>query len=187
MTDPTLCETRATAEADPTLKSRLHPRSYVISWAEPPKCPGCAALLPSLSSFPCPSLFFFFFFFPLSRCSLVVFPGRLCLAADPFPRLSAASAGLLGFNRALPSTVLFLAPPKAPGPGARAAGRERCLRRHLREREPGRANGDPSRLSAAANSLWYGEAKLSPCRTGKKCQWEGSLYFPRMRDHRGVG
>lgn len=39
MTDPTLCETRATAEADPTLKSRLHPRAYVISWAEPANVP----------------------------------------------------------------------------------------------------------------------------------------------------
>jgi hypothetical protein len=79
-TEPTLCETRATAEADPTLKSGLHPGAYVISWAAPANIPDVLRSSPLSPLFPPPRsgfFFFFFFFLPsLSVVASVVFPGR---------------------------------------------------------------------------------------------------------------
>lgn len=167
---PTLCETRAPAGADPTLKRGLRPCPTSFPGRAHRRARMCYAPPP----LPPPPGFFFFFFpppTPSSPRSPVVFPGRFCLAGDPFPRL----CGRRGPPESWPCSPLrrprarLLAPPEAAAPGARAAGRERCLRRHLREREPGCANrlARPARRGGAL--LANREAKLSPCRTGRKC------------------
>lgn len=154
----------------PHFEARAPPLPDVISGAGPEKGPD---VLRSAPSHPHLQLFFFFSLSlpPSSPRSPVVFPGRFCLAGDPFPRL----CGRRGPPESWPCSPLrrprarLLAPPEAAAPGARAAGRERCLRRHLREREPGCANrlARPARRGGAL--LANREAKLSPCRTGRKC------------------
>lgn len=124
--------------------------------------------------------FFFFFFLPLlamlaggvPRSSVPrgrsLFPGSLRPARAPESR----PCSPLRRSRAR-----LRAPPGAAAPGARAAGRERCLGRHLREREPGRANRGRS-----------GPARRSPpCGTRRKRSREGDLCFPGMGIHTGVG
>ncbi|KAL1763196.1 hypothetical protein HispidOSU_000990, partial [Sigmodon hispidus] len=72
-------------------------------------------------------------------CSPVVCASRVIPCPD-----SAAGAVLESLGRAVPSTIRALAFLRLLRlqleERARVAGRERCLRRHLREREPGRAN-----------------------------------------------
>lgn len=78
-------------------------------------------MLRSAPSSPHPR-FFFFFFFPFSPCSPVVFPGRLCLAGDPFSQVLCGLRGPQSLGRVLPSAARALASVRLPGPQLRERG-----------------------------------------------------------------
>lgn len=189
-TAPALWETRATAGADPAFKSGLRPWPRHFRGV-PEEGPGCAALLPLSVSPPPPRDLFFFFPFPSSPRSPVVFPGRLCLAGDPFSQALCGRPARTPESR--PCSPLRRPRPRLPepheaaAPGARAAGRERCLGRHLRAREPGRANRGPSGSAWRSPPCGTERPRYHPRRTRRKCSREGDVCFPGMRVRAGVG
>lgn len=153
----------------PHFEARAPPLPDVISGAGPEKGPDVLRSAPSP-----PHLQGFFFFSPplpplrgRRWCSPVVFASRVI----PFPG-SAAGAGLQSLGRALPSAGRALASWRLLRPQLRERGRRGvsgAFAAILGSESRGCANrlARPARRGGAL--LASREAKLSPCRTGRKC------------------